>query len=92
MSTPEHVGPEPRRRDRGGAVAAAEVEHLEPVRDRRALDQRLAAVAHARGDAGEVALFPERFVRIHRRSPPLAIGTPAGWLRPPGIASASTKI
>ncbi len=44
----EHVGAEPGLGQRGGAVAAAEVEHLQPFDDAQAPDQRLTAFAHAR--------------------------------------------
>ena len=65
----EHVGSEPRCRQRGRAVAAAEVENLHPLTDPDVADERLAALPHARCDAGEVALLPERFVRIHPAPP-----------------------
>ncbi len=39
----EHVGAAARRGDRGGAVAAAEVEHLESLGDAEPIDERLAA-------------------------------------------------
>ena len=36
-----------------------------PVRDAELVDRRFAALAHGRGDAGEIAFFPKCFVRIH---------------------------
>ena len=64
MSTPSTFAPSSRRRQRGRAVAAAEVEHVHARLDAERADQLLAALAHGRGDPGEVALFPERLVRI----------------------------
>ena len=52
----QHVRAEPRRRQRGGAVTAPEVQDLEPVGDPQFLDERLAALSHRRRDASEVAL------------------------------------
>ena len=63
----EHVGPETGRGDRGRAVAAAQVEDVDALCDPDPINERGAAVAHARRDAGEVAFLPERLVRIHRR-------------------------
>ena len=51
----------------GRAVAAAEVEHVQPGRDPERRDERLAALAHGRRDAGEVALLPQRLVRVRHR-------------------------
>ena len=50
----------------GGAVPAAQIEDLHAGRDPELGDELLAALAHAGGDAGEVALLPESLVRIHR--------------------------
>ena len=61
----EHVGSEARRGQRGRAVAAPEIEDAKAVGDVEVLDERLTAVAHGLGDAGEVALLPERLVRVH---------------------------
>src|SRR6187551_3353659 len=62
MSTPRTFAP---------SLAAAEVEDVESVGDSQRHDQSLAALAHALCDASEVALLPERLVRIdgrgHRR-------------------------
>ena len=69
MSTPRTFAPSLRRRQRRGPVAAAEVQDLEPVGDPERLHERLAALAHALRDAREVALLPERLVRIHGRCP-----------------------
>ena len=65
----EHVGAGLRRGNRGRAVAAAEVEDLHARRDPERRDQRFAALPHGlRAMPGEVALFPECLVRIHRIS------------------------
>src|SRR5262249_19777636 len=61
----EHVGAEPRLGQRRGSVAAADVEHAHAAGDAQRSDQRLAASAHALGDAREVAFFPQRLIRIH---------------------------
>jgi hypothetical protein len=63
----QHLRAEARRRNRRRAVAAAEVQHLEPLRDADALDERRAALAHGVGDAREVALLPQGLVGIHGR-------------------------
>jgi hypothetical protein len=47
-----------------GAIAAAEIEHLESFRDSESLHQRLSAFAHGIGNAREIAFFPECFVWI----------------------------
>src|SRR4029077_6232053 len=47
-----------------GPVAASEIQDLEPVGDIQRGYQCLAALAHALCDAGEVALLPERLVRV----------------------------
>src|SRR5262249_37373611 len=70
----QHLRTAARCRQRRGAIAAAEVEHLETARDAESLDQRLAALTHALRDAGEVALLPEYLVRIHVNAPRQARG------------------
>src|SRR5262249_645155 len=65
----QHVRSESRRRQGCRSITAAEVEDLLSFGDPQIVDQRLAARSHAFGDTREVALFPERFVRIHD-SPP----------------------
>ena len=60
----EHVGAEPGGGQGRGAVAAAEVEDLHARRDAERGDQLLTAFAHGLGDPGEVALLPQRLVRI----------------------------
>jgi hypothetical protein len=60
-----HVRSTLRRRYRRRPVAAAQVEDLEPADLAEALDHRVAALAHARGDPREVSLFPQRLIRIH---------------------------
>ena len=67
MSTPSTLAPELRLGERGRAVAAAEVEDVEPSVIPIRSTSASPLVAHARRDAGEVALLPERLVRIHRR-------------------------
>src|SRR5262249_57245860 len=67
----QHVRPAARRRQRRRAVSTAEIEHLEPRLHAEALHHRLAAFAHALRNAGEVALLPERLVRIHAYAPSL---------------------
>ena len=64
------------------AVAASEIEDLEPLLDPKRGNKRLTTLAHACGDAGEVALFPKCFVWIHgitasRASVEVKIGMPA---------------
>ena len=66
---PEHIRAQSRFRQRGRSVAAAEIEDLHALRDAEFLDQLLPAFSHAFRDAGEVALFPKRFVRIHAFPP-----------------------
>jgi hypothetical protein len=61
----QHVRAELRRGHRGGSVSASEIEHLDAARHAELADERLAALAHARGDAREVALLPQCLVRIH---------------------------
>ena len=68
MSTPSTLAPRRRGGDCGGAVAAAQIEDVDALGDPDSIDERFAAFAHARRDAGEVAFLPERLVRIHRRS------------------------
>src|SRR6185369_16343962 len=59
------VGAELRERERRGAVAAAQVQHLDRRFDAERAGHRLAGLAHECGDRGEVALLPECLVRIH---------------------------
>ena len=59
------AGAESCGREGGGAVAAADVEHLEPRPDLQGLHKRVAALAHARRDASEVALLPQCLVLVH---------------------------
>ena len=61
----EHVRAELRSGHRGGPVAAPEVEDVDAGGDPELFDEPLAAVAHGRRDPGEVALLPQRLVRIH---------------------------
>ncbi len=61
----QHVRSEFRRGQCRGAIAAAEVEHLNPFCDSESLHERFAAFAHGRGNAREIAFFPKCFVRIH---------------------------
>src|SRR5208283_3226328 len=97
----QHLGAEPRRRQRGRPVTEAKVEDPESLPDAEAADQRLSTLAHALGNACEVSLFPERLVRIRRRLlprglhdvGPLAQRSAAGralfpntfWLHGPGL-------
>src|SRR5947209_19516538 len=60
----QYVRAESRRRQRSGSVARCEVENLKPVGDPKLIDERFAALSHARGDPGEVTLFPQCLVRI----------------------------
>src|SRR5262249_28005516 len=53
------------RTSRGGAVAAPEIQDLEPPGDAERRDERRAALAHGLRNSGEIALFPQRFVRVH---------------------------
>jgi hypothetical protein len=61
----EHVCTADGCRQSGGAVAAAEIEHVHARGDLQRRDQRLAALAHRVGDAGEIAFLPQGFVRVH---------------------------
>src|SRR5438034_11653356 len=61
----QHVRSEFRRGQCRGAIAASEIQDLEPFCDSESLHERLAAFAHGRGNAREVAFFPECFVWIH---------------------------
>ena len=67
MSTPRTSAPSCASGTRGRPVAAAEVEHLAARRDAELRHERLAALAHVRREAGEVALLPECLVRVHCR-------------------------
>src|SRR6266576_4714587 len=60
----EYVRAEFRLGQRRGAIAAAEIQHLESFRDTESLHQRLTAFAHGIGNAREIAFFPECFVWI----------------------------
>ena len=71
---PQHVRAAISRRKRRSAVAAAKVEQLFPGSHADTVDQFLAALPHGIRNPGEVALFPQRFVGIHRRLHPLASG------------------
>jgi hypothetical protein len=62
----EDIRPRLRRRHGRGAVAAAQVEHFEPFADTDGPHQRFPAFAHGRRNAGEVALLPQRLVRVDR--------------------------
>src|SRR5579862_7494440 len=46
------------------AIAAAEIEHLESLRDVDATDERFTAFTHGVRDAREVAFFPEHLIWI----------------------------
>ena len=50
---------------RGGAVAAAEIEHVHARADTEFGDQLLTAVAHGLRDPREIAFFPEGLVGVH---------------------------
>src|SRR6478672_2111552 len=63
----EDVRPELSLGDGGRPVTAADVEHVEPGLDVQLRHELLTAVAHVCRESGEVALLPERLVRIHRR-------------------------
>src|SRR5262249_31343326 len=84
----QHVRPPTRRGQRRGAVSTAEIEHLEPRLHTEAFDDRIAALAHALGDAREVALLPECLVRIHASAP----SSGPVWLALPDSASHRTLI
>jgi len=60
----QDVGAKPGFRHGGRAVAAAQIEHLESGRDPERRDEGFSAPPHRLGDACEVALFPQRVVRI----------------------------
>src|SRR5690242_15674548 len=62
----EHVGSQQGRWHRCRPVAAPDVEDPHPGRDAKIPDECLAALAHALRDAGEVALLPQRLIRVHR--------------------------
>src|SRR6266480_256062 len=61
--------PELRRRQGGRAVAAAEVQDVEPRGDPERRHEGLATLPHALRNASEVALLPECLVRIHLITP-----------------------
>src|ERR1700751_2298741 len=56
---------EPGCRQCGRSIAASEIQNLEPFCEPQTVDQRLSALPHAPGNAGEVAFFPKGFVWIH---------------------------
>src|SRR5437899_13021466 len=61
----QHVRSESRRGQCCRAIAASQVQHPKSFCDSESLHERLAAFAHGRGNAREVAFFPECFVWIH---------------------------
>src|SRR5205814_8133606 len=61
----QHVRSEFSRGQCRRAIAASEVQDLESFCDSESLHERLPAFAHGRGNAREVAFFPECFVWIH---------------------------
>jgi hypothetical protein len=62
----EYVRAELRSGHRRGHVAGPEVKDVEAGGDPDLIDVPFAAGAHGRRDPGEVALLPQRFVRVHR--------------------------
>src|SRR5438874_13704554 len=48
------------------AIAASEIQNLEPFCDSESLDKRLSAFSHALANPRKVAFFPKCFVWIHR--------------------------
>src|SRR5204863_6533486 len=62
----EHVRSQSRRRNRGGAIAASEIQDSEPSGDSKLPHQCLSTVAHRVSNTREVAFFPEGLVRIQR--------------------------
>src|SRR5205823_11952695 len=72
----QHVRSEFSRGQCRRAIAASEVQDLESFCDSESLHERLPAFAHGRGNAREVAFFPECFVRIHGR--PFTMGKQIG--------------
>src|SRR5207245_741828 len=61
-------GPETGERERRGAISAAYIEDPNRRRNPERLYEYLSGFTHECGDLGEVALFPQRFVRIHHCS------------------------
>ena len=61
------------RGDGRGAVTATEIENFHAFLNAQPTDEGFSAFAHGRGDLGEIALFPECFVWIHRVRSYLAV-------------------
>jgi hypothetical protein len=78
----QDIGPELGRRNRCGAVTATEIQHPHPLADVQIADERLSTLPHGRRDASEVALLPQRLVRIHHALSPVDLGD--GPRRSPG--------
>src|SRR5207253_2138380 len=68
-----------RRGQRGRAIARAEIQHLQSLRDAESLYQGLAALPHGLGDASEIALFPKCFVRIRFHGEREIVAWPIHW-------------
>src|SRR6516165_12067328 len=71
----QHVGATLGLGNRGRAVAASEVEHLEPLFDPESAHESFAALPHVRCKSRKVAFFPKCLVRVRGHRNLLAILT-----------------
>ena len=65
----QHFGSPARRRQGRRSIATAEIQDLLSAGDADPGDQLVTTFPHALRDAGEVALFPKRLIRIHESLP-----------------------
>src|SRR3546814_19041482 len=66
----KNPGASPRGWQGGCPVAATKIEDVHPGANIQCGDERVSAVPHGCGEAGEIALLPQCPVRVDRRSRP----------------------